>query len=122
MGLGVAMTNLTQFKPFTTFHLFAVRCILSKPIKASPTAALYTGVQVYRSEGGMFLLVTPGRTYWRIRASVEGTGAAMCSASAPLCPGSRRAATSDRMKQNNWEYSDSGWKEGDITVSCPVHT
>ena len=79
--------------------------------------------QVYRSEGGRFLLVSPGYSSWYITSSVEGEVAYMYSGSAPLCPGSRKAATSDRLKQNNWRYADSGVaKEGDITVSCPVHT
>ena len=71
----------------------------------------------------MFLLVTPGRTTWTIKPSMESEGANMLSASATLCPGSRKAATSDRMKRNNWQYVDSDrWKEGDITVTCPIHT
>ena len=70
----------------------------------------------------MFLLVTPGRTTWTIKPSMESEGANMLSASATLCPGSRKAATSDMLKVNNWRYGVSGWKEGAITVTCPVHT
>ena len=77
---------------------------------------------MYRSEGGMFLLVRPRNSAWSISSSVEGEEGYMRSGSAPLCPGSRKAATRDRSKVNNWQYADSGWKEGDITVSCPVHT
>ena len=92
-----------------------MQCTVSYPIPTPPT-------QVYRSEGGRFLLVRPGKTTWHILDSVEGEGVYMASGSAPLCPGSRKAATSDRFKVNNWRYSDSGFKDGDITVSCPVHT
>ena len=93
------------------------------PSVQCPTPSLPPPTQVYRSEGGMFLLVGPGYSCWYIQPSVEGEGARMVSGSAPLCPGSRKAATSDWYKQNNWRYVDSSeWKEGDITVSCPVHT
>ena len=103
------------YSDVTTISIIFPACTVSHPILPPPT-------QVYRSEGGMFLLVRPKNTNWYITDSVEAEEAYMESGSAPLCPGSRKAATSDRFKQNNWEYSDSGWKEGDITVSCPVHT
>ena len=86
-----------------------------------------TPVQVYRLEGGSkVLLVRPGYSNWTIRDSVEADIPYFWSASAPLCPADRKASTSERLGWTCWQYytpeTESKWADGDITLTCPVHT
>ena len=82
---------------------------------------------MYRLEGGSkVLLVPPGKTNWRIQDSVEANIAYFRSGSGPHCPAARKASTNERDGWTSWLYAtperDQKWTEGDITITCPIHT
>jgi len=91
------------------------------------TSKTSCGKKVYRLEGGSkVLLVRPKCTDWAIQDSVEADLANFLSPSAPLCPAARKASTSERFGWTSWMYytpeNDQKWPDGDITLTCPVHT
>ena len=77
--------------------------------------------QVYGLEGGGSVLCVPPGTTWAIQDSVDATGAWIQSACVTTCPAHQKAAISKRDGYKTWQYSDSGWKDSDIKVSCTLH-
>jgi len=68
-----------------------------------------------------FLLVKEGRTTWAISSSTTGTGTWIESGRATNSPASPEAGPTVRLGRTRWKYWDSdssGWKEGDISVTC----
>ena len=65
-----------------------------------------------------FLLVKEGETVWSIRSSTTATVAWIQSGRATNSPSSPEAGGSVRLGVTRWRYSDNGWKEGNISVTC----
>ena len=89
----------------------------------SPTQMFSSGRPVFKHQTqGIYLLVRPGYSSWRVQESVESEWSWMQSGCAPtMCPADPRAQTSERNGQESWRYPDNGWKHGDITVKCSIH-
>ena len=91
----------------------------------TPTGGMMMGRQVFRrEEGGVvrYLRIPPGSVIWGVGSSPDSDDAGISSASGSLCPAHSRAATSTRLNYSSWIYSDKGWKEGDIQVTCKTHS
>ena len=61
-----------------------------------------------------------GSTAWTIAETVTSTTSVISGGRGTNSPGDPRAAGSVRKGVTRWRYSDSGWKEGDITVACEM--
>ena len=83
------------------------------------TSQYSAGRPVWRNNRGKYLRVPAGKTTWGVVDNVEINGAGIRSGVAPgLCPASARSRYSKRFNINSWQYSDNGWHDGDITVTC----
>ena len=65
-----------------------------------------------------FLHVKEGQTVWAIRDSTTATGPWIKGGRATNSPSSPEAGGSVRLGVTRWRYSDNGWKEGNISVTC----
>ena len=90
----------------------------------NPTQMFSMGRKVFKHESQeRYLLVPAGYANWGVRESVDSGGWLMDSSCAPsMCPADTRARTSERTGRTSWVYSDGGWKHGDITLKCSVHS
>ena len=91
-----------------------------------PTQMFSAGRRVFKHQTQeRYLLVPPGKVYWRVTESVESEGGWMRSGCAPsMCPADPRAKTNERQGWTSWLYGkgkEGGWRHGDITVKCSVH-
>ena len=78
------------------------------------------GRPVYKMVGGegeRFLFVHEGGVGWQISPSTTSTGAWIESGRATSAP-SNEAGPSVRLGRTSWAYSNDGWKEGEIDVTC----
>ena len=57
-------------------------------------------------------------TVWYIKRSTTGTGGWIKSGRGTNSPSSPKAGPSVRLGVTRWRYSDNGWKEGNISVTC----
>ena len=74
--------------------------------------------QLINSQVERYLLVKEGNTVWYIQSSTNTTRAYISSGRATNSPTAPEAGSNLRFGVTKWRYSDSGWKEGDITVEC----
>ena len=66
-----------------------------------------------------FLSVPEGKITWGIRSSTTGTESFIQSGRGTNSPSSPEAGPSVRFGTTRWRYTPgSGWKEGDIHVTC----
>lgn len=91
-----------------------------------PAVAISPPPQVLRQVAAPHrcLFVSPGKTAWAIRDSIDASGAAIQSASAgAMCPAAPSNAVSLRFGVRRWRYYDGKeWIEGDIRLVCETHS
>jgi len=80
------------------------------------------GRQVWQQESSphLYLNVEHARpTTWFIQTHVAARGAKIRSASTgTACPASPSNSVNKRLGWNSWQYGNSGWHDGNISVSC----
>ena len=87
------------------------------------TEMVSAGRRIFRQKGGSKVLsCRPGDRGWMVRPSVESDAGGIASASSSVCPADSRAAINRSKNLSSWEYYDSGWKPGNITVVCSSHS
>ena len=74
--------------------------------------------QLINSQVERYLLVRKGKDRWSIQSSTNATTSFIKSGRATNSPTAPEAGSCLRVGVTKWRYSDSGWKEGDITVEC----
>ena len=88
----------------------------------TPTGDYSAGRQVFSSDRGRYLMVPAYSDRWGVLDSVTATAADIRSGCSPgMCPAHPRARHSHRESQKSWQYSDNGWREADIIVTCATH-
>jgi len=80
-----------------------------------------SGRPIFKKEDGgieRVLFVAKGYSTWSIRTSTSSSGARIHGGRATDSPTMPEAGPSERLNQIGWMYSDNGWKEGTISVTC----
>ena len=74
--------------------------------------------QLINSDVERYLLVAEGWTSWSSMDSTNATGAHITGGRGTNSPTSAEAGPRVIVGVTRWRFSNSGWKEGDVTFSC----
>ena len=77
----------------------------------------------HSSGSELYLRVATGDSNWAIGETIDESVGWIESASAgSSCPAHSENAFSERFGRKSWQYSDNGWHDGDIKLTCSTHS